>query len=477
MEQHDAQHSLRADALGLANDWVASVANVAPTSTVAFTLALLVAAAGLAAPLAVLVVGILMTFCAVGYARLNAWQPHAGTPYVWVGRSVSPMLGYATGVLAILAATVANIGNITLFGTYLLGIVNPTGTFDNILVWIVSAAMMGIVIYIAIRGIRPSIRFQTGIIVFEYTIVILFVLLALKREFIDAAAGTTAPSLAAFSVGTSPTGLAGLVTAAVICGFLYAGWEAPLVLGEESKDAHFNPGRAAILGMIFLTFWYTFLILVFQGVTSQADIAANKTDVLRFAGNLLLGDPLGRLLAIAVLSAVFATTQMQLTESSRVVFAMARERLLPVGLARVHAAFRTPIVAGIVLGVIPPLALIPYLANQQATTAIGYVISADGLLYLAMYAAITLACVWYYRRILSTGPRELLLHGVIPLIGGLSMLGIFVYGVSTQPFEVQVVAIGLVAACIVVAVIAKTLSSAPYFHEATVAHEVDAGHT
>ena len=111
-------------------------------------------------------------------------------------------------ILAILAATVANIGNITLFGTYLLGIINPTGTFDNVVVWVVSAAMMGVVIYIAIRGIRPSIRFQTAIIVFEYAIVIVFVLLALKREFIDAAVGTTAPSASAFTIG--PAGFGGL---------------------------------------------------------------------------------------------------------------------------------------------------------------------------------------------------------------------------------------------------------------------------
>jgi amino acid transporter len=464
------QHTLRADALSLVNDWVASVANVAPTSTVAFTLALLVGFAGLQAPLAVLGVGILMTFCAVGYARLNAWQPHAGSPYIWVGHSVSPWLGYATGILAILAATVANIGNITLFGTYLLGIINPTGTFDNIVVWVVSAAMMGIVIYIAIRGIRPSIRFQTAIIVFEYAIVIVFVLLALKREFIDAAVGTTAPSASAFTIG--PAGFGGLVSAAVICGFLYAGWEAPLVLGEESKAPHYNPGRAAILGMAFLTLWYTFLILVFQGVASPADIASNGTDILKFAGGLLLGDPAGRLLAVAVLSAVFATTQMQLTESSRVVFAMARERLLPEGLARVHPRFRTPIFAGLALGIIPPLALIPYLWSQGARTAIGYVISADGLLYLAMYAVITLACVWYYRRILSTGTRELFLHGIIPLVGGVAMAAIFLYGLYTQPFEVQVVAGGLVVACLVVAVIARIVSTSPYFQHEAVAHEV-----
>jgi amino acid transporter len=472
--EHGGEHpTLLANALTLGGEFVASIANVAPTSTVAFTLALLVSFAGLASPLAVLVVGILMIFTAVGYSRLNNWQPHAGAPYVWLGHAVHPVIGYATGVLAILAATVANIGNITLFGTYLLGILSPGASFDNVIVFVISAAMMAVVIYIAVRGIKPSIRVQTGIIVFEYSVVIVFVLLALKREIIDAVPGTTAPSLAAFAIDTSPTGLAGLISAGVICGFLYAGWEAPLILSEETQKPHFNPGRGAILGMVFLTIWYTFLILVFQGVASQEQILEKKTDVLGFAGQILAGDPAGRLLALAVLSAVFATTQMQLTESSRVVFALARDRLLPERLSRVHVDWRTPFVASIALGLIPPIALIPYLANQTATTAIGFVISADGLLYLLMYFIIAVACVWYYRRILSSSTREFLVSGVIPLVGGIAMLGIFLYGLATQPPEVQLVAAGLVVACLVVALAARSMSRAPYFKQAGGAHGVD----
>lgn len=467
--------TLLANAISLGGDWVASVANVAPTSTVAFTLALLVSFAGLASPLAVVVAGIAMLLVAIGYSRLNNWKPHAGAPFVWVGETVSPVLGYATGILAILAATVANIGNITLAGTYLLGIISPGATFANPLVWILSSAIMALVVYIAVRGIRPSIRVQTAIISFEYVVVILFVLLALKREIIDHVAGTTAPSLAAFSIHTSPTGLAGLISALVICGFLYAGWEAPLVLGEESKDAHFNPGRAAILGVVFLTIWYTFLILVFQGVDTAKAIGANGTDFLGYTGRLLLPDPWGRLLSLAVLSAVFATTQMQLTESSRVAFAMARERLLPHGLASVQRAFRTPWVAAIVLGVIPPIALIPYLANTAATTAIGYVISADGLLYLIMYAIIAFACVWYYRRLLSTGTRQLLVSGLLPLIGGLANLGIFVYGLATQTAQVSILAGALCVACVIWALIVRAISgSLPYFQRKTTAHDVAA---
>ncbi|HYM50430.1 MAG TPA: APC family permease [Candidatus Limnocylindrales bacterium] len=478
MSSHDSRSehpTLLANAISLGGDWVASVANVAPSSSVAFTLALLVGLAGLASPLAVALAGLAMLLVAVGYSRLNNWKPHAGAPFIWVGETVSPVLGYATGILAVLAATVANIGNITLAGTYLLGILSPGTTFANPLVWVLSAAIMALVVYIAVLGIRPSIRVQTSIIVFEYAVVILFVLLSLKREIIDHVAGTTAPSLNAFAIHTSPTGLAGVIGALVICGFLYAGWEAPLVLGEESKDAHFNPGRAAILGVVFLTVWYTFLIIVFQGVDSTKAIAANSTDFLGYAGRLLLPDPWGRLLSLAVLSAVFATTQMQLTESSRVTFAMARDRLLPKGLAVVHRTFRTPWVAAIVLGVIPPIALIPYLANAGATTAIGYVISADGLLYLIMYAIIAFACVWYYRRLLGTGTRHLVESGILPLVGGLANLGIFAYGLKTQTPQVSIVAGALCLACVVWAAIARVaIGSVPYFQRTTTAHDAAA---
>jgi amino acid transporter len=472
MDPAPAEHTtLHENAVGLVGDWVASVANVAPSSSVAFTLALLVSFAGLASPLSVLIAGVLMLFCALGYSRLNNWQPHAGAPYHWVGRAVSPTLGYATGILAILAATVANIGNITLAGTYFLGVVSPGTTFDNLIVLAVSSVIMGLVIYIAVRGIRPSIEVQTAIIVFEYIVMIIFVLLTLKREIIDQVAGTTAPSLSAFLVSTSPNGWTGIASAAVICGFLYAGWEAPLTLGEESKEAKFNPGRAAMLGVVFLTLWYTFLIVVFQGVASPADIATHGTDILGYAGSLLLPDPWGRLLSLAVLSAVFATTQMQLTESSRVTFAMARERLLPPALAKLNRAFRTPWVAAIVLGVIPPLALIPYLYLNSATTAIGYVISADGLLYLAMYFVIAVSCVWYYRRLLSKSPRDLLLSGVIPLIGGLSMLGLFIYGLTTQTAQVSLVAGLLVAGCLVWGVLARLTLKGGYFTDEREVHE------
>src|SRR5580658_11179579 len=90
---------LRANAVSLWGDFVVSIANVAPSSSVAYTLAILVAFAGHIAPLAVLIVGIAMAFCSVGYASLNRWRAHAGAPYIWVGEAVSPQIGVGTGLL------------------------------------------------------------------------------------------------------------------------------------------------------------------------------------------------------------------------------------------------------------------------------------------------------------------------------------------------------------------------------------------
>jgi len=462
VEHHDKeQHTLRTGALRLGGDWVAAVTTVAPSSSVAFTLGALVVAAGLGSPLAVVLVGGVMLMIAVGYARLNRWRPHAGAPFEWVGKAVLPVIGYAIGLLAIVAMTVANVANINLAGTYLLGIISPTAKVNPALEWVVATLMMALVIWIIILGIKVSIRFQAAIIVFEYTVVIIFLVLALKAELIDHAPGTTGPSWNMFTLSHGH-GLSGFLAAAVTCAWLYVGWETVLVLGEETQNPHVNPGRAAILGVLFVTFWYTLLIIVFQGVATQGNIITHTGDVLTYEAGLLVGATWGRLLSIAVLSAVLATTQGQLIGSSRVTFAMARDKMLPKYLREINI-HGIPLAAGLTLGVLPPIALILYLSSTTIAGAMVDLINTSSLLYLTMYAVIAFACVWYYRKALRESLGNLLLAGVIPLLGGLFALAILVYGLSRSANAVRLPAIGILIAVIALAFLAKSITRAPYF--------------
>jgi amino acid transporter len=459
---------LRANAVSLFGDFIVSIANVAPSSSVAFTLALLLSFAGHTSPLAVLVVGFAMFLVSVGYANLNRWRASAGAPYVWVSEAVAPSIGIGTGLLNAMTSTLANVGNITLAGVYLLFVISPTHTFTRPVTWIVATAIMGVLAWLAIRGIRPTVWLQTTFVVVEYAAMISFVVLALIHEA-SHTGGATLPAWSNFKISKAVGGIGGfkgLTEAAVICGFLYLGWEATANLGEESTKRRFNPGRAMMMGTVFLTVWYTFLILVFQGIASQGTLLSHGSDVLGYAGTLLVPGFLGRALPLAVLIAVLGTSQIQMVEPSRVLYAMARDRLIPRVWGVLSRTHLTPWVGLIILAAIPPIVLIPYLASASAFRAIGYVISADGMLGLFMYFVIAVSSVWFYRDELREKPSTIPVVGVLPLVGGLFMGAIFFYGLTTQKAIVAWVAVGgVVLAYVLGFVIRYTARSSPFLTE------------
>jgi amino acid transporter len=460
---------LKENAVSLWGDFVVSIANVAPSSSVAYTLAILTAFAGHVAPLAVLVTGFGMFFCAVGYASLNRWRAHAGAPYVWVSEAISPTVGAGTGFLNIFVSTFANVGNITLAGAYLLFVLSPTGTFSKPLIWVVATAIIGVLVWLAIRGIRPTVWVQTGLIVVEYTAMISFVVLALIHEA-SHGGGATLPSWSDFTISHAVGGVGGfkgLAEAAVPCGFLYLGWEATAVLGEESTFRAVNPGRAMLLGTGFLTIWYTFLIVVFEGVSSSAQVQAHGTDVLAYAGQLLVPGFFGRALPLAVLIAVIGTCQIQMVEPSRILFALARDRVIPRIFGLIHRAHQTPWAALLILAAIPPILLIPYLANNSANHAIGYIISADGMFGLFMYFVIAVASVWFYRAHVRRNAVTLLTLGIVPLLGGVYMGVVFFYGLTTQATVVAWVAVAGVALAFILGalIVWRAAPTSPFFVE------------
>jgi amino acid transporter len=464
-DQGGSQGGLRANAIGLGGDIIVAVANVAPSSAVAFTLALLLTLTGLASPLVVLVVGLLMLCVTLGYAAMNRWRPSAGAPYVWVGEATTPSLGIGTGLLSAVGATLFNIGNITLAGAYLLFVVSPSTTFPKVVTWLIAAAIMAILLWLSIRGLRPSVVVQTTLIVIEYVSVITFVILALIHEA-GGSGGATLPSWSDFSLSSNIGGIHGLANAGVTCAVLYAGWEAVSVVGEESTKPRQNPGRAMIGSVAFLIVWFTGLIMVFQGISSQKTVLAHGGDVLAYAGSLLAPGIWGRILPLAVLIAVIGTTQLQMTEASRLLYAFARDRLLPTFLGKISTKHQTPWAALTVLGLIPPIFLIPYLASSSFFNVITHIISSGGELYLFMYFVVAASSVWFYRSQLTRSGRSMLVGGILPLFGGALMLILCIYGMTTEAGVVTGVALGIIIASYVAAfIIVRVAKSSPFLEE------------
>jgi amino acid transporter len=129
---------------------------------------------------------------------------------------------------------------------------------------------------------------------------------------------------------------------------------------------------------------------------------------------------LSKLLVLMVLSSAAASTQTTILPTARTTLSMATYRALPRVFARVHPRYLTPTVSTILMVVVSIAVYIPfnYLSHGQvipdAVTAIG--------LFIAFYYGLTaFACVWYYRRTLTSSARNLWMRGILPLAGGLMM--------------------------------------------------------
>lgn len=85
------------DALHLRDTVVLAMASSGPTQSIATSLAAIILAVVYAGFLPIVICFVPMIGIAIGYQRLNAWQPSAGATYSWVGRSLNPHAGFFSG--------------------------------------------------------------------------------------------------------------------------------------------------------------------------------------------------------------------------------------------------------------------------------------------------------------------------------------------------------------------------------------------
>jgi amino acid transporter len=453
---------LRPKSVGLGGDWIVSITNVAPTAATTLTFGALIGAAGLGAPLALLIAGASMLCCAVAYHRLNRWEASAASPVRWVAHGLSPIIGFAVGIMVLMTVLTSNIGNITLLGSTVLSLVAPSQVSNKPLTFVVATVVTLLVVTIAVIGVRATIRFQGWIVLGEYIIIGSLAIWGLVTELTSHAAGITHPSWSWFTTSHAPGGLTGLLAGVVIATFLLGGWDAPLYLGDEQHRPR-DPGRSVLISITFCTLWVVILFVCLEGLAPADAISANASNVLPFLGSRLAGKWFVDLIALAVISSFATTAQSQIVDGSRMLFGMARERIVPKLLRQVHPRFQTPIAGLALMGVIPVVALALYLVSSSLQTTIIYIDSTGGLLFAGYYIVIALFSIWYYRSVLTRDAKEFFLGLALPLIGAGALSYVIFQSVPGSPVPVRVIALCLFLLGIPLAFLSKAITRSPFF--------------
>jgi amino acid transporter len=440
---------LKGGALGLLSSVVVGVASTAPAYSLAASLGFIVASggallAGVKAPGIVLLAFIPMYFIAVAYQELNKAEPDCGTTFTWATRAFGPVTGWmgGWGIIAADVIVMANLAQIA--GSYSftfvgqLGIPGVAELADSTL-WstVAGLAWIAIMTYICYRGIEISARLQYVLLSIEVVVLLVFAGFALTRVFTGTAESySIIPSLDWFNPFTLDFGSV-IAPAMLIAIFIYWGWDTAVSVNEESDDPAKTPGRAAILSTVLLLATYavvTVAAVAFAGVGTEGiglGAEGNANDVFSAIGPELFGDSvighiLLLLLAASILTSASASTQTTILPTARTTLSMAVYKAVPAKFATIHPKFLTPTWSTIGMGIIS--AAFYLIFTLISPTLLGALIGSIGLMIAFYYGLTGFACVWFYRKTLTTSFRNFVMRGLFPFLGGAMLAAVFGYG-------------------------------------------------
>jgi amino acid transporter len=222
--------------------------------------------------------------------------------------------------------------------------------------------------------------------------------------------------------------------------FALAGFENVATLGREARNPRRAIGLAMTGSIVALGLLYVFasyvIVLGFKGISFASSAAPLDTLASRNDFGWL-----GYAIDLGVAVSFFGSSLGIMAGTSRSVYTLARDRVLPARLARVHATQRTPVAAVTALGVLYLVLGVAGAALTNPDNSYGYLGTLSGYLLVLAYGLTTLVAGVYAAR---TGSfRAGIALTVLVALAGLAL----VYWFSFRPFPQG--AYGVVAWCFV----------------------------
>jgi amino acid transporter len=191
------------------------------------------------------------------------------------------------------------------------------------------------------------------------------------------------------------------------------------------------------LAGVAVTFFYLFL----SEVVGDADVATwgdagtgeqgvglgnpeTSDNVFAALADPVLGGTLSLLLFLAVLASSASSLQTTFIPAARTVLAMSTYKALPGALAKIHPVHRIPSYATLLSGV--GTAIFYAAMTLVSENVLVDTILSLGLMICFYYGLTAFAAAWYFRREITRSVRDLLLKGIAPVLGGLTLAAVFV---------------------------------------------------
>jgi amino acid transporter len=291
--------------------------------------------------------GLAMAFTAASYSQMSRAFPMAGSVYTYAGRGIAQPVGFIAGWMILLDYVLVPAL------LYLIAAIAMNSIYSSIpvLVWLIGFVVLNTVVNYF--GIEFTARVNKIMLVGELIVLAIFLVIG-----VIALASGEGRGFDFSPIYNSETFSLSLVFGAVSIAVLsFLGFDGISTLAEENRESARNIGKSmiaalALAGVLFIVQTWIAALLVPDADTLIAEGDAAGTAFYDAAG-VAGGAWLATLTAVATAIAWgFANSLVAQAATSRLLYAMARDRQLPGILAKVHPTRRVPVNATLVVAVI-----------------------------------------------------------------------------------------------------------------------------
>ncbi|MFB6092848.1 MAG: amino acid permease [Haloquadratum sp.] len=329
--------------------------------------------------------GVIAIFTALSASELGTAMPRSGGAYYYVNHALGPLVGSVAGWANWLGLAFASAFYMVGFGRYISRIFGVSGriAIGPVGLDAVTIAALGggaFFVFVNYVGAKETGRLQNAIVILLVGILAVFTLLGTLRAD---PANLPAPGTVRETLGTT--------------GFIfvsYLGFVQITSVAEEIQDPGRNLPRAVIGSVVLVTVIYALVLVVMSAAVPQgfiADLVANvapgETQPIAVVevGRRVQGTLMAAALLFGGLLATASSANASILASSRINFAMGRDRIVTPALNEIHPRFGTPYRS---IGITGGLILVFILAGD-----IGLLSGAASGLHLIIYGLLNVALI------------------------------------------------------------------------------------
>ena len=351
-----------------------------------FVLSQAVPVAGPAVIWSFVLAGAVAGFTAICYAELASAVPVSGSSYSYAYATLGelPAIGVAACLLleyGVSAAAVAvgwsqylnefldNVFGVTLPDS--LSQAPEQGGIFNLpaVVLVVLCALL------LIRGASESAKTNAIMVMIKIGVLIMFIVIGIF--------GWNSSNLEPFS----PFGINGITAAAGIIFFSYIGLDAVSTAGEEVKDPRRTLPLAIIIALVTVTTLYILVTIVAVAAQPYTEFEGQEAGLAAILEDVTGSTWPATVLAAGAIISIFSVTLVVLYGQTRILFAMARDGMLPELFHRVNPRTLTPvpntIIVACVIGLLAGLIPINFLAEMTSIgTLVAFLVVSIGVMVL-----------------------------------------------------------------------------------------------